>query len=163
MSLHFQIDIAFDLRDNVSNDLIGGLKALSENRSLTEEQKKLIPNIFRYMSASETTNAFYGRSILYFENHYRHTKSGKDVSKWTFHLRQIFNDDLFYEEGYPLIAWLATVSDTVGFVGYLKEELEHNPRQIIFQDNIVTIRDGLKDDISFRLEDFNSEVTVWRD
>jgi hypothetical protein len=163
MSLHFQIDIAFDLRDSVSTDLINGLRNVIENRPLTGEQRKLIPNILKYFSSIETINAFYGRSVLYFDRHYRYTKDGIDIAKWTLHIRQVINDDLFYEEGYPLIAWLATISETEGFVGYLKEELEQIPRQINFQNQIVTMCDRIRDDIIFKLDDFDSKLIKWRD
>ena len=163
MSLHFQIDIAFDLRDSVSTDLINGLRNVIENRPLTGEQKKLIPNILKYFSSIETINAFYGRSVLYFDSHYRYTRDGIDIAKWTLHIRQVINDDLFYEEGYPLIAWLATISETEGFVGYLKEELEQIPRQINFQNQIVTMCDRIRDDIIFKLDDFDSKLIKWRD
>ena len=162
MSLHFQIDIAFDVRDNVSDDLINGLRNLFHNRPLTEKQKEHIPNIFKYFSAIETTNAFYGRSVLYFDSHYRYTKDGIDIYKWTLHLRQIIGDDLFYEEGYPLIAWFATITETEGFVGYLKEELGQIPTLIYFHNQVATVRDGVKD-IVLKLDDFDFKQIKWRD
>lgn len=163
MSLYFQIDIAFDVRNNVSNDLINGLRNVIEKRPLNEEQKKLIPNILKYFSVIETTNTFYGRNVLYFDSHYRYTKDGTDIVKWTLHIRQVLNDDLFYEEGYPLIAWLATITETEGFVGYLKEELEQMPTLIYFQNQIVILRDKIRDDIIFKLDDFDSKLIKWRD
>jgi len=162
MSLHFQIDIAFDINDKIPEALIEGLKNLSANHPLTDDQKKLIPNIFKYISSADNENAFQGRSIFYLANHYRYTHHGRDVSKWTLHLRQVFNDDTFYEEGYPLLAWCATLSETTGFIGYVKEELAKNPKLVFIENQEITLLDGTNN-IKFKLADFDAEATKWKE
>jgi len=163
MSLHFQIDLAFDIQNKETDVLVDGLIKLTRNENLGTEQKKLIPKIFKFVSSTEMSNSFHGRSIFYINNHYRYTKDKVDVSKWTFHFRQVFNDDLFYEEGYPLIAWLATISETEGFIGYIKEEFSESPKLIYFRDGIVKLVEKKKDDITFKLSDFDLSQTIWKD
>jgi hypothetical protein len=163
MSLHFQIDIAFDLQSNRNDSVIEGLTRLTRNEKLTDEQKTVIPHIFRFISTDRITNSFYGRSIFYIDNHHRYTKDMIDVNKWTIHLREVFTDDIFYEEGYPLIAWFATLSETEGFVGYIKEEFANSPKLIYFKDGVVLFTEKDKEDIEFRLSDFDLKQTEWKD
>jgi hypothetical protein len=162
MSLHFQIDIALDLKDDVDEAVIMGLRNLCDNQTLTQEQKKVIPNIFKYISLTDRTNSFYGPSCLALENHYRYSQRGVEVSRWTLHLRQVFVDDLFYEQGYVFIAWLATISETEGFVGYLKEELAQDPVLLYFYNQEVVTKESTKNTMKFKLGDFSSDFQ-WED
>jgi hypothetical protein len=46
-------------------------------------------------------------------------------------------DDEFYELFYPLIEWLALHSESKGFVGYYREELEWWPTLMFFKSGEV--------------------------
>ena len=158
MSLHFQIDIAFDFKENSPADIIFGLETLSNNESLTDHQKQHIPNILESEIKAMTNNlSFFGRDIFYFNKHYRFTKNGIDIYKWTFHFRTMLLDDAFYEEGYPVLAWLALQSDTSGFVGYIKEEFDANPRLLYFDNGEVIIKESADKEIKYKYADFNTK------
>ena len=158
MSLHFQIDIAFDFKENTSEAIISGLENLSNNVFMTVLQKQHIPNILESEINGMTDNlSFLGRDIFYFKKHYRFTTNGIDVHKWTFHFRTMLLDDVFYEDGYPLIAWLASHSDTNGFVGYIKEEFEATPRLLYFDSGEVIIKENADKEIKFKYADFDTK------
>lgn len=69
----------------------------------------------------------------------------------------MLSDDVFYEEGYPLIAWLALQSDTNGFVGYIKEEFEATPRLLYFDSAEVIIKENADKEIKFKYADFDTK------
>lgn len=74
MSLHFQIDIAFDFKENTSETIISGLENLSNSESLTDKQKQHIPNVLENEIKGIKDNlSFLGRDIFYFKKHYRFT------------------------------------------------------------------------------------------
>ena len=155
MSLHFQLDIAFDIKDDTSELIISGLGNLTSGILLTENQQKKIPRILTYLTPKMNDNSFYGSSIFYFKKHYRFTKNKVDFYKYTFHLRQIFGDDAFYEEGYPLLAWFSKISETEGFVGYYKEEFNERPQWLYFRNSEVLFDDNPEQ--KFKLSDFNTD------
>lgn len=155
MSLHFQIDIAFDFKENTTADIISGLENLSNNEPLNDRQKQIIPKILESELKGMTANlSFLGRDIFYFKKHYRSTNKGIDIYKWTFHFRTMLSDDVFYEEGYPLLAWLCLQSDTNGFVGYIKEEFDIAPRIVYFDNGEVTIKESADKEIKYKYADF---------
>ena len=156
MSLHFQIDIAFDFKALPEGDIISGLENLSNNEVLTEEQKIYIPKILvNEIKCMADNFSFFGRDIFYFKKQYRFTSNGIDMHKWTFHYRTMLSDDVFYEEGYPLLAWLALQADTNGFVGYIKEEFDASPRLLFFDNGEVTIKESEGKVIKYRYADFD--------
>ncbi|MCE3227453.1 MAG: hypothetical protein K0S32_2004 [Bacteroidetes bacterium] len=159
MSLHFQIDFAFDFHENVPAEIIEGLEALFNNSALTRHQKQIIPELLQneVKHLSDTTS-FHGKDILYFKKRTRFTRNNIDIHKWSFHFRRMLVDDVFYEEGYKLIAWLAILSDTSGFVGYIKEELEKDPRLVYFENKEVIIQSKEKEDIRFNYSEFITSV-----
>ncbi len=158
MSLHFQIDIAFDFIENTSETIISGLENLSNKESLNYQQKQHIPNVLESEIKGNKDNlSFLGSDIFYLKKHYRFTKNGIDVHKWTFHFRTMLSDDVFYEEGYPLVAWLALHSDTNGFVGYIKEEFEATPRLLYFDNGDVILKENADKEIRFKYADFDKK------
>lgn len=158
MSLHFQIDLAFDFKDDTSVNIIYGLENLLNNKPLTDQQKQYLPKILETEIKGITDNlSFVGRDIFYFKKHYRTTINSIDIYKWTFHLRTMFSDDVFYEDGYPLLAWLALQSHTGGFVGYIKEEFDPIPRLIYFDNGEVTIQESADKVIKYRYSDFDTK------
>jgi hypothetical protein len=157
MGLHFQLDISFDIKDDVEESIILGLENLTSGLSLTENQRKKIPSILTYLNPKMTDNSFLGSSIFYFKKHYRFTQNNVDFYKYTFQLRQIFGDDEFYEEGYPLLAWFAKISDTQGFVGYYKEEYDEKPQLLYFRNSDVLFDDNPEQ--KFNLSNFNTEYS----
>jgi hypothetical protein len=155
MSLHFQIDIAFDFKENSPTDIISGLESLSNNLSLTDQQRKSVPKILeREIKAMKDNLSFFGRDIYYFKKHYRSTKNGIDTYKWTFQFRTMLSDDIFYEECYPFLAWLALLTDTNGFVGYI-EEFDAEPRLLYFDNGQVIIRESADKEIKYKYADFD--------
>lgn len=155
MSLNFQIDLAFDIKSGISEEVISTLKLLSKRQSINIEQKKLIPKILEEILTTESNLLFFGKDIFYFDKQYRYTSNQKDMYKWTFHLRTMYSDDIFYEYGYSLIAWLSTISETYGFVGYYKEEFENEPNLIFFENETVVIRNNSKKETNYKYSDFN--------
>ncbi|WP_177764431.1 hypothetical protein [Flavobacterium sp. I3-2] len=156
MSLHFQIDIAFDLKDNISNEITSNLEKIFNEQILDDSEFKDIPKIIKNEIARKKDNlSFLGRDIFYFKRHYRYTENKMDIYRWTIHFRTMLSDDIFYEEGYPLIAWFAILSETKGFVGYIKEELELEPRLIYFENNEVVIKENSQKKIKFMYTDFS--------
>lgn len=156
MSLHFQLDIAFDLKKDCPAEVTAGLKNLCDKKSLGEEQAKHIPRILaEEVLRAEQNLSFTGRDVFYFRQHYRYTKNGTDIHRWTLHFRTMLSDDVFYEEGYTLLAWFASVAGTTGFVGYVKEELEQFPRLVYFEQGDVRMQQEGKEEVKFRLSDFS--------
>ena len=155
MSLHFQVDIAFDFREDTPEDIICGLENLAHSRPLTEQQKQCLPKMFESEITGMTGNlSFVGRDVYYFKKHYRCTRNGTDIYKWTFHFRTMLSDDVFYEEGYPLLAWLALYSDTNGFVGYIREEFDEESRLLYFGNGEVRLKESVDKEIRFKYSDF---------
>jgi hypothetical protein len=152
MSLHFQLDIAFDLKEDISPLIISGLENLTTGLPLTENHKEVIPHILTLIDFKIVDNCFCGTSIFYFKKHYRYHIGDEIFYSYTFQLRQIFQDDEFYEDGYRLIAWFATISDTNGFVGYFKERVGKKPELLYFIGSEVLIDNNPEK--KYKLSDF---------
>ncbi len=72
-----------------------------------------------------------------FRHAYRFTRQNVDHYRHTLSFRCYVLDDEFYEVFFPLIRWLALHSETVGFVGYYREELSWCPTLVFFKNGEV--------------------------
>jgi len=72
-----------------------------------------------------------------FRSAHRFTRQNVKHFRHTLGFRCYMLDDQFYDLFYPLVSWLAPQSETKGFVGYYREELEWCPTLIFFKGGEV--------------------------
>ncbi|MEZ4670303.1 MAG: hypothetical protein R3E39_20545 [Anaerolineae bacterium] len=144
MSLHFDIVIVCDLREDTPSDCLELLAWLTDANSSSEARPRFHCFDENYMELADAFDHPFlaplpnEEVISVFQRRYRYTMptktGGKDVYRYClqFSARGIL-DDYFYECHLLFTYWLASVSED-GFIGYYKEELDNDPILLYVKD-----------------------------
>ncbi|MEP7294467.1 MAG: hypothetical protein ABI835_21940 [Chloroflexota bacterium] len=149
MSLHFDLVITCDLREDTPQDCVELIRWLFTLPSdplnqpqghCFDEEGRNFHEWFNYPFLAPFPEQ---EVISIFQKRYRYTRSaisgGGDVYRYAlqFSARRIL-DDGFYEDNLNFVGWLATVAED-GFIGHYKEELATVPKLLYARDRNLII------------------------
>jgi hypothetical protein len=137
MSLHYDLVVNCDLREDASASCIELISWLTDENSEPESRPK-----FDCLDSSEKEREnvwihpflapeLDDETISVFQKRYRYTapanKGGRDVYQDTFqYSARNLLDDEFYDCHLSFLDWMARITEN-GFIGYYKEEFDTNP------------------------------------
>ena len=151
MSLHFDLAITCDLREDAPPDCVALIQWLFTKPTeplnqlqghCFDDEGRNFHEWFKYPFLAPFPE---DEAISIFQRRYRYTTSAisgsRDVYRYAlqYSARHIL-DDGFYEDHLNFVAWLATIAEE-GFIGYYKEELSNHPKLLYVKDRQLDIRD----------------------
>jgi hypothetical protein len=147
MSLHFDVAVALDLKESTPQNVIDAIGYLVGTREtaptdLPDHEFFRGPDWYKILQAKPEATHCPGDLYKTFRKALRFRQQGVDHHRFTLAFRCYMLDDEFYEVFYPLVAWLALHSETIGYVGHYREELCWWPTLIFFKGGEVYFRDG---------------------
>lgn len=144
MSLHFDFTLACILRPDTPQAVLDKLADMTKAEdwyanSPTDEPPASDYEIsyqLRHWGAVHGFPGVFGSVLL---NAHQYGVADKHIYRYTFCCRSRMLDDTFYQEWWEFAGWLAQYSETVGWVGYYREEDALHPTLLYFRDSKVYI------------------------
>lgn len=137
MSQYFDFQVAFNLKEDVSDDVVAVFEWLTHSDAPKPEH---LPDDDWFRTENPRLNVFSdwehdcGDNICSFRRVYRYTKKGIDHYQYTFHFRCRWHDDDFYHRFWLLLPWLAKHAHANGFVGYFVGDCGRHPTLIYLRN-----------------------------
>ncbi len=144
MSLYYEFSMAFDMRPNTPQQVIDTLHHMTRS-SLDEldnppEHFFFKGNKWRNMLQPHSGDPrFPGEFGSALRKAYRYTQFGVDVYRHTLCFRCCLLDDDFYDIWWGFCQWIAPHCESVGCVGYYREQSEWQPTLVYFRDEKVYV------------------------
>ena len=145
MSQYFEFQLAFNLKEDVPEDVIEAFQYLTNPdaplpKHLPDDDWFRTENPRLIGFASTEPNC--GENVCSFRRVYRYSKMETDHYQFTFHFRCLWHDDGFYHDWWRLAPWLAKYADAHGFVGYYRKEYSPMPTLLYFKDGQVYLAEA---------------------
>jgi hypothetical protein len=139
MSLHFEVAIACDLRPDTSPQVLDTLRYMLREEEYAFDN----PPAHRFFEGSGWRSflgipdwvPFAGEIGGSLRLAVRHGPDGSGY-RHTLSIRSFMLDDQLYD-GFEFLEWLAGHSETVGLVGYYREEMDLHPTLVYFKGGKV--------------------------
>lgn len=138
MSLDFCLRITCELKPDVPQPIIDFLQKCQDGEKLFEEDMTIFPwetGDLRFLFDSSRGMSSDAFAHFFFHKRYHNADfelNERFTNNYWFHLETVWRDDDYYVNGHWLLAWLATLSQTNGFVGTISEEGDLSKVQLLY-------------------------------
>lgn len=144
MSLHFDFALACYLKPDTPQEVLDTLQYMTRSEDYEFGDPPDHPffkgEYWSNMLQIRTGTAhFPGEFGSIFRRTYRYTQADADVYRYTLSFRCHMLEEEFHEKWWAFAQWIAPYSETVGCVGYYREEFDWQPTLIYFRDGKVYV------------------------
>jgi len=145
MSLHFNLNLNFELTYDTPKDIIELFQTKMKGLPWSKAQKSVIPFNFEieYLFDTEISQREMCLQTFHFQKQdYLQFPKFRELENdfYNFHLSRTIGDDGFYQGCYHLIVWLAQYSRTNSFIGEYHETESNEVKLLFVKNGEVTVQ-----------------------